>query len=517
MVGINEIHWTANQTLPLLAFLQLLPLAGVMIVLLVRRSRSLLFYVGLTFSIAELLLAFFVYWQYDSTTAAMQFAEHLELFPFFNYHAAVDGISILFLLLATLLCLLLVLYGAGCKLGYKWRFLVLLLVTESALVGMFVTQDLFWFLLLSVVEMLLAGFMLWQWSTAPDRDLAIARYLQFMGTGLLLLLVGILMLGWNHVDVTGGHLSFDLQMLIQTPVNPAIGSLVFFLLFYGFGIRIPIFPLHGWLPIAAEHGSVALAPVLLIGLKVGVYGLLRFVFPLMPEVVMQWHLYVVAIAGAGIFYAAVLALKQVNLRRLLAYAVVSHTSVLMIGLFTLNLLGLQGSVMLSINFGLAGAGLLLMSGFVYHRTNTLLLARLGGLFDRIPFIGITFLVAGLSIVGMPGTPGFDAVHLMMEAAIEEFGALVTVAAALGNVVAAGFLLWAFQSAFLTPRPAGEGGGHAIPHTSGIERLVAGIVLLILLLTGFFSGPWLELIEAPLQLLDSRFGHTVLHPGALHNG
>ncbi len=103
-----------------------------MIVLLVRRSQSLLFYVGLTFSIAELLLAFFVYWQYDSTTAAMQFAEHLELFPFFNYHVAVDGVSILFLLLATLICLLLVLYGAGCKLGYKWRFFVLLLVTESA-------------------------------------------------------------------------------------------------------------------------------------------------------------------------------------------------------------------------------------------------------------------------------------------------------------------------------------------------------------------------------------------------
>ncbi len=382
---------------------------------------------------------------------------------------------------------------------------------------MFVTQDMLWFLMLSMIEIPLAGFMLWQWSTAPDRDLALARYLQFMGTSLLLLLIGILMLGWNHVDATGGRWSFDLHLLIQTPVDPVIGSLVFFLLFYGLSIRVPMFPLHGWLPVVAEHGSVALAPVLLIGIKVGIYGLLRFVFPLMPEVVMQWHQYVVAFAAAGIFYAAVLALQQMNLRRLLAYAVVSHTSVLVIGLFTLNLLGLQGGLMLSITFGLAGAGLLLMSGFVYHRTNTMLLGRLGGLFDRIPFIGITFLVAGLSIVGMPGTPGFDAVHLMMEAAIEEFGALVTVAAALGNVVAAGFLLWAFQRAFLTPRPSGEGSSRAIPHTTGTERVVAGMMLLTLLLAGFFSEPWLELIETPLQLIESRFDHPALDTGTLHHG
>lgn len=517
MVAVNEIHWAASQSLPLLGLLQLLPLIGVVAVLLFRRYPYLLLYTGMSFIVAELLLTIYLYLSYDSSNPALQFAERLTLLPVLNYHVAVDGISILFLLLTTLLCLMLVLYGAGRKLGYKPRFLVVLLLVESALVGMFVTQDLFWFLLLSVAEMLLAGYMLWQWSTAPDRDLALARYLQFMGTGLLLLLVGTLMLGWNHVDVSGGEWSFDLQALTQSPVNPAIGSLLFFLLFYGLAIRVPLFPLHGWLPVAAEHGSVALAPVLLIGLKTGIYGMLRFVFPVMPEVVMQWHQYVAAFAIAGIFYAAVLALKQVNLKRLLAYAVVSHTSVLVIGLFTLNLLGLQGSVMLSINFGLAGAGLLLMSGFVYHRTHTMLIARLGGLFDRIPFIGITFLVAGLSIVGMPGTPGFDAVHLMMEASIEEFGALVTVAAAVGNVVAAGFLLWAFQRAFLNPRPAGQGSGRAIPHTSATERLVAGMMLLVLLGAGFFSEPWLELIETPLQLLEGHFDLSPTHSGVSHDG
>jgi NADH-quinone oxidoreductase subunit M len=324
-----------------------------------------------------------------------------------------------------------------------------------------------------------------------------------MGTGLALLLAGTLMLGWNHADQTGGRWTFDLTELAAVSVDPGLSSVIFYLLFYGLAIRTPLFPLHGWLPQVAEHGNVALAPALLLGLKVGIYGLLRFVFPLMPEAVLEWNVYVVAFATAGIFYAAMLALLQVNLRRLLAFAVVSHTSILVIGLFSLGTAAFQGSVMLSVDFGLAITGLLFMTGFIYRRTRTTLLPKLGGLFDRIPLIGIAFFVAGLSIVGMPGTPGFDAAHLMLEAAIERFGALVTIAAALGNVAAAAFLLWAFQRAFLAP--CGEEGTRTIAPASVSERLIAGAVILVLLGAGFYSEPWLEVTDAPLSALGARFG------------
>ena len=338
------------------------------------------------------------------------------------------------------------------------------------------------------------------------------RYLQFMGIGLFLLFAGVFMLGWNHADATGGQWSFDLHDLTMVPVPIEIQSVIFFLLFYGLGIRIPLFPLHGWLPLVAEHGTIAVAGIFLLGLKTGIYGLVRFVLPLLSEAVLRWHDWVVAFALAGIFYAAILALMQVNLRRMLAFAVISHTGVIIIGLFSLSHAAFQGSILLSMTFGTATACLLLMSGFVYRRTRTLLLPRLGGLFGHLPVIGIAFLIAGLSIIGMPGTPGFDAVHLLLEAAILEFGAMVTIAAALGNVAAAAFLLWAFQRTFLAPLAEGMPTAEIEPATP-MERVIAVVLIMILLGTGFYSEPWLELLEHSFDGLTALYaGHG--HAGAL---
>jgi len=351
------------------------------------------------------------------------------------------------------------------------------------------------------------GYLLTRWSTSPNKELAMQRFYQFMGTGLLLLLIGTLILGSNHANITGNW-SFSLYDLAKLPIPDSMSSAVFFLLFYGLAVRIPLFPLHGWLPLVAEHGTIAIAPVFLLGLKAGIYGLLRFVFPILPEAVLQWHVFVVAFAAAGIFYAALLALMQINMRRLLAFAVVSHTSILVIGLFSLSQGAFEGAVMLAINFGLATSALLLMSGMVFRRPGSMLLSRLGGLFERIPLIGITFLIAGLSIIGMPGTPGFDAIHLVLEASIHQFGAMLTIAAALGNVVAAGFLLWAFQRAFLTPAMEGSRSNLKVKRTTGSETLLAGSIIVILLGTGFYSEPWLAMLDHPLEALGTLFTDPV---------
>jgi NADH-quinone oxidoreductase subunit M len=196
-------------------------------------------------------------------------------------------------------------------------------------------------------------------------------------------------------------------------------------------------------------------------------------------------------------------MRQVNLRRLLAYVVVSHANILVLGLFSLQLGALQGSVVLSATFGLALSALALMTGLLFMRTNTSLLPKLGNLFHPLPLLGVTFLVAALSVVGMPATPGFDAVCLVLKSAIASFGTLVTIAAALGNVVAAGFLLWAFQRAFLAPLPEGV---PALPVTpaSAAELAVAGSLTAVLLGVGFYSEPWLQLIHQPLAALSGLF-------------
>lgn len=504
----HEVTWFTQSTFPVLAALQVWPLLALVLVWLTR-NRGAVFYAGLAGVIVELVLAVYLYAGFDSASGSMQFAERIQFAGPFQYHAAADGMTVLFVLLSAILSLLVVLYGRIRPLLPAWRFLATVFVTEATLISQFVAVDMLWFTLVSAVQLFVVGQLLWFWATSPDKDLALNRYQQFMTLAVILLLAGTVMLGWNHADLVQGRWSFDLYDLARSPIQAQYQSVIFFLVFYALAIRIPLFPLHGWLPVTAEHGTVAVAPVFLLGLKTGVYGLMRFVFPLMPDAVLFWDGYVAVFAVAGIFYAALLALVQVNLRRLLAYAVVSHTSLLVIGLFSLSRAAFEGGLMLTVNFGLAISGLLMMTGLVFRRTHSTLLFRLGGLFDHMHLVGIAFLVAGLSIIGMPGTPGFDAVHLVLEAAIERFGAVLTIMAALGNVIAAGFLLWAFQRAFLAP--AAPGVNVNIAPTRILERIIAVIFLAIMLVAGFHLEPWLLLVDKSLDGVSALYAnpHTAV--------
>jgi len=495
-----EINWTLQTAFPVLSVLQWLPLAMMPLVMM-QSSHKAGIRVAMASSLMELALVAWLYMQFDTLQTAMQFAEFSR---WLAYHAAIDGVGLLFILLTALLLLMVLIYSTTFGHPLKRRELAVILIIQSALMVQFTTLNLLWFLAASLVQLVLVGYLLKQRSTSPQTDLALSRYFQFMAVGLLLLGLGILMLGWNHAHSLGVW-QFDLFDLARLKLPADVRSAVFFLLFYGLAIRIPLFPLHGWLPLVAEHGTVAVAGVMLIGIKVGIYGLVRFVFPLLPDAVAQWQVYVMAFATAGIFYAALLALLQRNLRRLLAFAVISHSGIMIIGLFSLEHAAFQGSVLLAVNYGLAGAGLLFMTGMVNRHAGTLLLDRLGGLFDRLPMVGITFFVAGLSIVGMPGTPGFDAAHLVLEAAIMRFGALPSIAASLGNVIAAGFLLFAFQKAFLASANSIAPVPEVKPATV-TERLLAASLVAVLLITGFYSEPWMRLMDASLQPLSALFGH-----------
>lgn len=496
--------WQAGTGMPLLFLLQALPAAGAVLIYFLREN-PLAVSLSRVIALGELGLACILVIRLDDSSAALQFGERLDLFGIPVYHTGADGITALFVLLTALLTVLLTLYGLVRMLAFAARLGVIVLAAEALLMSMLVSLNLLWFALASAAELGLVAYLLGRWSTSTEenRALAMTRFLQFQGAGLVLFLFGVGILAWGHADVTN-RWSFDLLDLIQVPPVGKFQSAAFFLMFYGLAIRTPLFPLHGWLPHVAHRGMVAMAPALLLGIKVGIYGMLRFVLPTTPDAVIAWQPYVVGIAMAGVFYSAILAFLQTSLRRLLAFAVVSHTSLIVIGMFTLEDVGLQGAVLLSINFGLAVTLMLFMVGFVFRRTRTTELDRLGGLFDRIPFIALAFLVGGLAIVGMPGTPGFDAAHLVLEASIERFGALPTVATALGNVVAAGFLLWGFQRAFLAPPP--EGAEVHVERTASMEYFVGGLALAMLLIAGFYSEPWLHLTDAPIKALAARFAH-----------
>lgn len=503
---MQEIAWHTQLSFPVLAIMQLLPFAGLLITRFASNRAAAI--TALVITSFEMLLAIYLYLQFDQTTAGFQFAEFIDLPGALDYHAAVDGISVLFLLLTNFLILIVALYGPIRGLSPQNKFQTTVLGTQACLVAMFVTLNLLWFVLVSFIQFILLGYLLWRWATSPNKDTAFTRYLQFMGSGLLLMALGTLLMGWQYAELN--HVwSFDLLDLHESPILPVYQGWIFFLLFYGLAVRIPLFPLHGWLPLAVEHGTIAVAPILLLGLKTGIYGILRFIYPLLPEAVMQWQTFLLILAVAGILYAALLAMMQDNLRRLLAYAVISHTGIVMIGLLSLHPMAFQGSTLLTINFGLAIAGLFFMTGLIYQRTGTTRLQQLGGLFDHMPVVGIAFLVAGLAIVGMPGTPGFDAAHLVMEGSIDSFGTLVTIGAALGNVMAAGFLLWAFQRVFLS-QPENSKLRIKTTATLSTEVLIAGIIIAALLGLGFYSEPWLELIDKSLQPLNELYSTQTEH-------
>lgn len=495
----------SQATWPLLEALQVVPLIAAFLLWKLKGTPAAT--VAIIATVLEMALAILLYIGFNTQEGTMQYANQISLLGL-PYHVAADGISVLFVLLTALLSLLAVFFIIFRDLHYT-RVLVVMAFIQATLMSQFVTVDLLWFVMMSIFEIISMAYLLYRWATFIDAEPMITRYLQFMSISILLLVIGTLMLGWNYSTHHGGVWSFDLYELAKTPVDPAIATIIFFSLFYGLGIRIPLFPLHGWLPITMQHGNVAVAPVLLLGLKVGVFALLRFVFPILPDAVKDWHNIVVVFAIIGIFYAAVLAMRQTNIRRLMAYGVISHTGILTIGLFTLTREGFEGGIMLAINFGLAISGLMFMTGLVFHRTKTASMERLGGLFDYLPLVGIAFLVAGLAIVGMPGTPGFDAVHFVLEASIAKFGALVTIAAALGNVIAAGFLLYSFQRAFLTkPGCSTKGWDKSPAHVT--EKIMAASMIIVIIGMGFFSSLWLDLFDHTLDGLSALYGNKVGH-------
>lgn len=495
--NFQEIAWSAQAAFPALAVLQLLPLAGAALVLGLGERRWAVF-AGKGVALAEFALAIAATLSLTPGSSAFQLAERVD---WLGYHAGADGVSLIFVLVATLLTWLMTLYGMSRGMISPGRLFAVLLVAESGLVGMALTLNIAWFAAFSALELWAVVYLLRRWASSRAEILALSRFVQYQAFGWVLFAAGCFVLGWGYAESSGGRWSFDLFDLAGAVPAGKFETAAFFLLFYGLAVRTPLFPLHGWLPNMAQHGLIAVAPALMVGVKVGVFGMLRFVFPLTPAAVLTWQPWVVGFAMAGVFFTAALAFQQSNLRRLLAFAVVSHTSLIVIGLFSLHEAGIQGAVLLAANFGLAVTGMWFIVGFVFRRTGTTELHELSGLFERIPFLALGFLIFGLAIVGMPGTPGFDAAHLVLEAAIDRFGALSTVATALGNVAAAGFLLWAFQKAFLSQ---GRPGGIEVDRTLPMEAVVCGVALAALLTIGFFTEPWLHLTEVPSQIAAQRF-------------
>ena len=484
---------------PLLSALLLTPLIGMIATWRARQARTALRF-GLTAAAVELALALLLLIRFQPDAPGLQFVEQAQLLPWLSYHVGIDGLNALFLPLTALLGLLAMLYAQPDQREQPGAFAANILAQQAALVGMFTALNLLQFWLFALAEIIPAAWLIARWGASPARGQAAWQFIRAMLGGLTALLIGILLIGWNHAAQHGGW-SFDWIALLATPLSAGQQSLIFTFLFGGLAVRLALFPFHAWLPIVAQHGTVAAGIVFLVGAKVGIYALLRFVFPLLPVATGQWAGWIMALGLAGMLYGALLALMQHDLRRLLAFAVISQSGALAVGLFSLNPAGLRGGLLLALNLGLAAAGLFMVAGLLHRRLGGTRFHRLGGLFDAAPLLGLTFLVVVLGSIAMPGTPGFEAAHLALEGILESAGWGVATLAAAGNVLAAGYLLWAYQRIFLARGPKRRIA--ALTDLRGRERVMAGLLCAVMIGVGLYADPWIKMIGGAVDRVAAR--------------
>lgn len=494
------VFWHVVAAIPLLTVLTLVPLLAMLAVVVAKPYYS----VRLAFggALLNVVLSIYLLLIFDSETPGIHLAEHFQLLGM-NYRVGVDGTNILFIPLTAILGLLALVYTLITRHRDDRLFIACLLAYQGILIGAFAAlntlQFWFWCLLELVPVVLLTVFA----GTGKQRNKVVKAVLQYWLSGLAMSLAGFMLLSVGLAQ-NGMDLSFDWLTLKHHNLAIPNETLIFILLFFGFAVRMPLFPFHAWLPVLAEHGTAASAAIFLTGLKLGIYALIRFILPLVPGAAEQWVHFVVDLGLISIFYGALLALMQINMRRLLAFAVISHTGMLAIGVFSFNDFALEGSILLSIAYGLATAGMLFSIGLIYERTRTSFLPRLGGLFETNSTIALLFLISALSTMVMPGTPGFDAAHLLIEGAIEEHGWYLAIAILLGNVLGAAFLLWAFQRLFIAhPKRFVQPYG-SIHHPLGKERIIAVTICGLLIGTGFYTTPWLKYIDQEAREIGEHY-------------
>ncbi len=439
--------------LPLLSLMLVLPAAGAALIWLAP-SATWARAIALAAMLGVLAIALLVLALFDSADPGFQLVERHAWIPTLNIHyrIGVDGISILFLPLTAILFIGVAVTSWTSIRSMGRLYFTLLLLVEGTTLGIFLALDTVLFFLFWELSLVPIFFLVSLWGLGAGRRYAATKYSLLMLVGGVPLLFAFLALAFNHADLAGtgipAGLSFDYETLLDTPLPDPLETLVFFLLLIGFGVKTPLFPLHTWLPMMAAEGPVVVA-ALMTGLKLGAYGLIRFLVPLTPTAAQELFWLLAGLAGIGILYGALGALAQTNLRRMLAFSSISHVGLVVLGIAALNLNAIQGALFQLLNFTLIAGGLFLLVGFLHHRTGTSETAGLGGIARTMPLLSGFFLLLGLASLGLPGTSGFPA-DLLLILGIFQAHTGAGLAALVAAILAAGYFLGLYRRTFLGP-------------------------------------------------------------------
>ncbi|MCB1059468.1 MAG: NADH-quinone oxidoreductase subunit M [Calditrichaeota bacterium] len=478
--------------------------ASLLVLFLPRTSPNTIRWTALLASLAAFFVSLVVLINFQVGEAGFQMVEKVPWVPSIgaDWHLGVDGISLFLVVLTTLLTVLCIISSWHSITDRVRDYHFFFLLLEAGMIGVFVALDLFVFYVMWEVMLVPMFFLIGVWG-GQRRLYATIKFFLFTMAGSVLMLAGILYVYFNTLDPETGKHTFDLLLATQQS-DFALNVQRWLFLAFGlaFAIKVPLFPLHTWLPDAHTEaptaGSVILAGVLL---KMGTYGFLRFCLPMFPQATLEFVPWISWLALIGIVYGALVAMVQKDMKKLVAYSSVAHLGFVMLGTFALNQQGLTGSLLQQINHGISTGALFLLVGVVYERRHTRLIADYGGIAKFMPVYATLFLIIALSSIGLPTTNGFVGEFLILLGTFSS-NTLYGVIATSGVILAAVYLLWMYQRVFYGQVVHEE--NSKLKDITLVEALPIVVLVLLAIWIGVYPEPLIVRMEPSLQLVLDRF-------------
>jgi len=479
-------------------------LGAVIIAFIPGLSGRVIRWLSVIFTLVPLALSVYLFAIFDRSSGAIQFEEKLSWIPAINahYHLGVDGISLPLVILMALLGFLVVLISWKIDLRHREYFAWLLLL-ETSILGVFCSLDLLLFFLFWEIEVIPMYFLISIWGTGRKEYSAI-KYVIYTLFGSAFMLAGILSLYFatgslSMVDIAQGGMA-----MVQSVIPAAA---IFWLLIIGFAVKLPVFPLHTWLPDAHTDAPTAVSVVLAGALlKMGGYGMIRVCVSIFPQVAQQFALILIVLAVVNVLYGAAITMRQTDLKRLIAYSSVSHMGYVLLGIFALGQVSLVGATMQMFSHGIITGLLFAMAGLVMHNSKERDLRKLGGLARQMPVIAVVFSVAGLASLGLPTTSGFAAEFLVFVGSFTSAAVagikLWTILGVLGIVITAGYILWMLQRVFYN---SPQDKFNKVKDADFLERVYMFVFVAVIMGVGIYPAILTDVIQAGVMPVMGLLG------------
>src|SRR5437667_9263619 len=506
------------------------PLVGALWILFFFDDPKNIRYGATFFAFVDFLLSLVLWWRFDpklSGQAIFQFRWTRDWIPSLGvkYDFGIDGIALLLIVLTTFMGLIAIISSYSAIDHRQKEYYILLLLLQTGMIGTFCALDMFLFYVFWEIMLVPMYFIIGIWG-GPRKLYAAIKFFLYTLSGSVLMLLSILALyffndgGIPFLNIKGLGNAATFSVLkyheIGHLIPPTLQFWIFLGFFFGFAIKVPMFPFHTWLPDAHTEaptaGSIILAAVLL---KMGTYGFIRFALPILPSATLQLLPFIVGLSIVGIIYGALVTLVQKDMKRLIAYSSVSHLGFVMLGVFALNMAGLQGGILQMVNHGISTGALFLLVGMIYERRHTRMISDYGGLARQMPIYATYFLIMALSSMGLPILNGFIGEFTILQGAFAK-NFWWAFFAATGIVLGAAYLLWLYQRVFFgeITNPANA----TLPDLTVREQLTLIPLVVLALWIGLYPKPMFDVLRLPSEKIVAAVGgRTVPSPALARRG